>query len=128
MIITGQLSGSQDFDRPPEINSSCGQYKDPWAFQKFDDVRMLLKYLSRENDALKHNLGGKKPFVRSFLCSIIALLSNHRIKNLRVAVFEHVQNSEKQSETGSTVTKDVTCQRCTVKSKRPISKITWRDL
>ena len=23
---------------PPEINSSCGHYKDPLALQKFDDV------------------------------------------------------------------------------------------
>ena len=33
-----QISGSQDFNRSPEINSSCGHYKDPWAFQEFDDV------------------------------------------------------------------------------------------
>ena len=59
MIITGQLSGSQDFGRSPEINSSCGHYE-THGHCKSLIVRMLLKHLSRESDTLKHNLEEKK--------------------------------------------------------------------
>ena len=47
---------------------------------------MLLKYLSRENDALKHSLEEKK--------AVSEIILDHNALEQRVTVFEHVQNSE----------------------------------